>query len=86
MARAKSNELEAEDLGSTRSLAITSEGMLGEWRCSLTRKQFLKLYNNMEITAKTVVDGRITEVIIHILDEDDLAEINEDRSGEEVKV
>ena len=49
MARAKSNELEAEDLGSTRSLAITSEGMLGEWRCSLTRKQFLKLYNNMEI-------------------------------------
>ena len=49
MVRAKSNELEAEDLASTRSLAITSEGMLGAWLCSLTRKQFLKLYNNMEI-------------------------------------
>ena len=32
------------------------------------------LYGTLEITAKTVVDGRVTEVIIHILDEEDLAE------------
>lgn len=43
------------------------------------------IYDNMEITAKTVVDGRITEVIIHILDEDDLAEIELEKSVEEVK-
>ena len=32
------------------------------------------LYQNLEIKAKTVVDGRVTEVIIHVLDEDELAE------------
>ncbi|MBR6726642.1 MAG: HlyC/CorC family transporter [Clostridia bacterium] len=32
------------------------------------------LYENLEISAKTVEDGRVTEVVIHILDEDDLAE------------
>ena len=42
------------------------------------------VYENMEFTAKTVVDGRITEVIIHILDEDDLAELKAEGSGEEV--
>ena len=41
------------------------------------------VYNNMEFTASTVVDGRVTEVVIHILDEDDLAEL--EASGEEVK-
>lgn len=29
------------------------------------------VYDNLEFTIKTVVDGRVTEVIIHILDEDD---------------
>ena len=43
------------------------------------------LYGNMEFTTKTVVDGRITEVIIHILDEEDLAELKAEESGEEVK-
>ena len=38
------------------------------------------MYENMEFTAKTVVDGRITEVIIHILDEEDMAE----KTAEEV--
>ena len=44
------------------------------------------IYNNIEFTAKTIVGGRVTEVIIHILDEDDLAELNAVKTGEEVKV
>jgi CBS domain containing-hemolysin-like protein len=32
------------------------------------------LYGNLEISAETVEDGRVTEVVIHILDEEDLAE------------
>ncbi len=43
------------------------------------------LYGNMEFTAKTVVDGRLTEVIIHILDEEALAELRPQSVGEEVK-
>ena len=45
------------------------------------------IYSNMEFTASTVVDGRVTEVVIHILDEDDIAELEAAReaSGEEVK-
>jgi CBS domain containing-hemolysin-like protein len=43
------------------------------------------VYENLEFTAKTLVDGRITEVLIHILDEDDLAERETERLGEEVK-
>jgi len=31
------------------------------------------LYEDIEYTAKTIVEGRLTEVIVHILDEDDLA-------------
>ena len=45
------------------------------------------LYGNLEITAKTVVDGRVTEVIVHILDEEDLASRQAaDQSGEELRV
>lgn len=44
------------------------------------------LYNNLEFTAKTIVDGCVTEVIIHILDEDDLAEIRAREAGEEMNV
>ena len=45
------------------------------------------VYNdNMEFTAKTLVDGRITEVLIHILDEDDIAERESARLSEEVNV
>ena len=43
------------------------------------------VYDKIEYTAKTVVDGRVTEVIIHILDEEDLAELNAAKSGEEVR-
>ena len=43
------------------------------------------MYENMEFTAETVVDGRITEVVIHILDEDDLSELQAEESVEEVK-
>ena len=42
------------------------------------------VYNDLEFTAKTVIDGRVTEVIIHILDEDDLSALNLEKSGEEV--
>jgi len=42
------------------------------------------LYDMLEITAKTVVEGRVTEVIIHILDEDDLAERRAAESEKEV--
>ena len=43
------------------------------------------IYDNLEITAETVVDGKATEVIIHILDEEDLAEIKA-AVGEEMSV
>ena len=52
----------------------------------LPEEEEVFLYENMEFTAKTLVDGRVTEVIIHILDEDDLAEMEEAKSGEEVTV
>ncbi|MBE6577557.1 MAG: HlyC/CorC family transporter [Ruminococcaceae bacterium] len=42
------------------------------------------IYNNIEFTAETVVDGRITEVIVHILDEDDIAALEAAKLGEEV--
>ena len=43
------------------------------------------LYQNLEFKAKTVVDGRVTEVIIHILDEDELAERMQALSGKEIE-
>lgn len=43
------------------------------------------IYQNLELTAKTVVDGRVTEVIIHILDEEDLARLAAEADGEEMK-
>ena len=42
------------------------------------------LFGNLEFTAKTVVDGRLTEVIVHILDEEDLAARRVAESQEEV--
>jgi CBS domain containing-hemolysin-like protein len=44
------------------------------------------LYENIRFTAKTVVNGRLTEVLLHILDEDDLAAMNAAELGEEVTV
>ena len=44
------------------------------------------LYENIEYTAKTVVDGRLTEVIVHVLDEEDLAALNAKEPDEEVTV
>lgn len=44
------------------------------------------LYENLEFTAKTVVDGRITETIIHILDDEALAARLAEKSDEEVTV
>jgi len=44
------------------------------------------VWENLEITIKTVVDGRTSEVIVHILDEDDLTENQNDAPSEEVKV
>ena len=44
------------------------------------------LHGNLEFTAKTVVDGRVTEVIVHILDEEDLAARAAAASGEEATV
>ena len=42
------------------------------------------LYENMQYTAKTVVDGRLTEVTVHILDEEDLAALKAAESDKEV--
>ena len=44
------------------------------------------IYSNMEFTAKTLVGGRVEEVIIHILDEEALAALEAEKNGEEVKV
>ncbi|MBE6553792.1 MAG: HlyC/CorC family transporter [Ruminococcaceae bacterium] len=44
------------------------------------------LYENIRYTAKTVEDGRLTEVLVHILDEDDLAAMKAAELGEEVTV
>ena len=44
------------------------------------------LYENIEITAKTMVNGRVEEVILHILDEEDLAALRAEASDEEVTV
>jgi CBS domain containing-hemolysin-like protein len=44
------------------------------------------VYENFEITAKTVVDGRVSEVIFHILDEKDLLQKEEEEEGEEADV
>jgi CBS domain containing-hemolysin-like protein len=43
------------------------------------------LYENLEITPKTVENGRLTEVIIHILDDEDIAAYKADELREEVK-
>ena len=44
------------------------------------------VYENFEITAKTVVDGRVSEVIFHILDEKDLLQKQGEEDGEEADV
>jgi len=43
------------------------------------------VYENLEITAKTVSEGRVSEVIIHILDEEELSERLSTPDGEAVK-
>ena len=43
-------------------------------------------YEKLEITPKTVENGRLTEVVIHILDEDELSELRSDNLGEEETV
>ena len=43
------------------------------------------IYENIEFTSKTVVDGRVTEVVVHILSDEDLAALAEN-SGEEATV
>ena len=44
------------------------------------------VYENLEITAKTVTNGRVTEVIVHILDEDDIAAMKAETVGEEMTI
>ncbi len=44
------------------------------------------VYEGVEFTVKTVADGRATEVIIHILDEEDVARIEQAEREEEVTV
>ena len=43
------------------------------------------LYENLAFTAQSVVDGRASEVIIHILDEEDLKERLSGQDGEAVR-
>ena len=50
----------------------------------LPEEEEVFVYENMEFTAKTVVDGRLTEVIIHIMDEEALAALDSDKSAGEV--
>ena len=44
------------------------------------------VYGNLEITAKTVVEGRVTEVIVHIMDAQDLAARQAHEIGEAVTI
>ena len=44
------------------------------------------LFDNIEFTAKTVEEGRLTEVIVHILDADDLAALKAESSDKEVTI
>ena len=44
------------------------------------------IYENVSYTAKTVKEGRLTEVLVHILDEEDLAAMKAQELGEEVTV
>ena len=44
------------------------------------------LFGNIEFTAKTVEEGRLTEVIVHILDADDLAALKAESSDKEVTI
>ena len=43
------------------------------------------LYENIRFTAKTVIDGRLTEVLVHVLDEEELEALKAEK-GEEVPV
>ncbi len=43
------------------------------------------LLGNLEVSVKTVVDGRVTEVLVHILDEEALAAMVAAAQGEEVQ-
>jgi len=40
------------------------------------------LYENIRFTAKTVEDGRLTEVLVHVLDEEELAALKAEKSEE----
>jgi CBS domain containing-hemolysin-like protein len=42
------------------------------------------LYENLEFSTKTVENGRVSEVVVHILDEEDLAQREASNIGEEV--
>ena len=44
------------------------------------------LFENLEITPKTVENGRLTEVIIHILDDEDLASYHAEKAGKEESI
>ena len=44
------------------------------------------IFNNMEFVAKTVDGGRVTEVLVHIFDEEDIAAMNAADQGKEVNV
>ena len=43
------------------------------------------IYDNLEITAKTIENGKVTEVIIHVLDEDDLLALKSENANKEVE-
>ena len=42
------------------------------------------IYENIEITTKTVENGTVTEVILHVLDEEDLLALQTSQNGQEV--
>ena len=44
------------------------------------------IFNDMEFVAKTLEGGRVTEVLVHIFDEEDIAAMNAAAQDEEVNV
>ena len=69
--------------------AIASKPMLSfilETLGHLPKEEERFTYENLEITPKTFVDGRVIEVVVHILDDEDLAKLNADDVREEMNV
>ena len=79
-----------ERMGLTKApKAIASKPLLSfilESLGHLPREEESFVYENLEITPKTFENGRVIEVIIHILDDEDIEKMMSSEVGEEVRV